>query len=192
MAQSYASGRGFRYDSTVSTTIWSGGGYDVTFKYSSRLWTQNYSGTVSKDVPADTKYVTDQPSQNYSSGGYTGTLTQYVYSGSFTPADTKYVTDQASQNYNSGGYTGTLTQYTHEAAVDTRVWRYQGEVYRPETRTFEYQGDVSREESKMMVVNQDHPVYDSGGYYGPLEQYTFKEEDISKVSYVDYNGDIIS
>ena len=77
-------------------------------------------------------------------------------------------------------------------AVDTRVWRYQGEVYRPETRTFEYQGDVSREESKMMVVNQDHPVYDSGGYYGPLEQYTFKEEDISKVTYVDYNGDIIS
>ncbi|MFP3390456.1 Ig-like domain-containing protein [Brevibacillus sp. SIMBA_040] len=40
---------------------------------------------------ADTKFVTGQTSASYNSGGYGGTLTQYVASGSYTPADTKTV-----------------------------------------------------------------------------------------------------
>ena len=102
------------------------------------------------------------------------------YRGEVTrPAETRHITQAAN-----------LADPETKAYID--IEDFEGEVYRPETRTFKYQGNVSREESTMMVVNQDHPIYDSGGYYGPLEQYTFKEEDISKVTYVDYNGNIIS
>ncbi|MDQ0271252.1 LamG-like jellyroll fold domain-containing protein [Cytobacillus purgationiresistens] len=62
-------------------------------------------------IPEETKYVTEQTSENYSHEGFTGKLNQYVYSGSYTPADTKFVTGQSSPNYNKDGYSGTLEGY---------------------------------------------------------------------------------
>ena len=69
---------------------------------------------------ADSKYVTNQTSQSYSVGGYSGSLASYVYSGSYTPAVLRWQ--------------GTVTK----PASDTRVWRWQGTVTRPastETKT---------------------------------------------------------
>lgn len=86
-------------------------------------------------TPSDSKTVTNQASSNYNSGGYSGTLTRYLYSGSYTPADSKTVSVQSTHSrstqyirtssgwsimydngpapstmsYNSGGYSGTLT-----------------------------------------------------------------------------------
>lgn len=65
------------------------------------------------------KYVAAQTSSNYNSNGYTGTLSRYLYSGSYTPSHSKTVTDSrtsstnnfpSSISYDSGGYSGTLSK----------------------------------------------------------------------------------
>lgn len=120
--------------------------FDITYYYDDG----EYSGTLDKNgsstvisgeyVEDDTKYVSGQTSSNYNSGGYSGTLTRYVYSGSYTPEDS-FVADVTLSDgwstwhmeyrasgwahlsssksnrgstyyYNSGGYSGTLTRYT--------------------------------------------------------------------------------
>jgi hypothetical protein len=43
--------------------------------------------------------------------GYSGTLSQYLASSTYTGSDTMFVTGQSSSYYNSGGYSGTLNQY---------------------------------------------------------------------------------
>lgn len=103
-------------------------------------------------TPADTKYVTNERSSNYNSGGYTGTLSQYVYSGTLVPADSKVYntyrratataawkvingewvagatiggTLEESYYYSSGGYSGTIyrTTYRGESAnFDNALW----------------------------------------------------------------------
>ncbi len=73
---------------------------------------EDFEGILTKALTggsaADLKYVTNQTSPTYSVGEYSGSLTPYVYSGSYTPADTKFVTAQLTANYNSGGYAGPL------------------------------------------------------------------------------------
>lgn len=118
--------------------------------------------------PSDSKHVTGQTSANYNSGGYSGTLTRYVYSGSYTPADSKSVnpeysgslsaynqaigegatTQQAltaaglpiAKNYNSGGYTGQITRQSGTARFSgsTVYVSYSGTVTRPESDTRVY------------------------------------------------------
>lgn len=80
------------------------------------------------------KYVTAQTSSNYNKDGYTGTLSRYLYSGSYTPESSKTVNEDGivyitatrkkiaedksveisynltnTKHYNRNGYTGTLT-----------------------------------------------------------------------------------
>lgn len=117
--------------------------------------------------PADSKEVTGQTSANYDKDGYSGTLTKYVYSGSYTPADSKEVTQRetghhwldldtmeyggrqvpSSVTYNSGGYKGTLSKTSEketkrwtEGNVQHQKWEanYGGTVTRPESDTRVY------------------------------------------------------
>lgn len=79
-------------------------------------------------IPPDTKYVSGQMSRSYSSGGYHGTLSSYVYSGHDNYTDTRYVSygvhrsghcpptnlvcaprrGYHCRSYSSGGYHGTV------------------------------------------------------------------------------------
>lgn len=85
-------------------------GDDLTFKLSNRGYDRRVQ-TGGEEILADRKEVSAQTSSYYNSGGYSGSLSQYVYSGSLTPSDTKYVSGQTSSWYNSGGYSGSLSQY---------------------------------------------------------------------------------
>jgi hypothetical protein len=110
---------------TGNVTVTNINGEQVTVQISGGAYTRRVQ-TGGSYTPADTKFVTNQTSTNYNSGGYTGTLTQYVHSGIYTPADTKFVTNQTSRSYNSGGYTGTLTQYIshYEPTIETKTETY--------------------------------------------------------------------
>ncbi|SCY85011.1 hypothetical protein [Lysinibacillus fusiformis] len=76
-----------------------------------------YTGTLKRYLvsgeytPSDTKYVSDQSSQNYNKDGYSGILERYVKSGSYVPGDSKYVENQDTAYYNKDGYTGSLQAY---------------------------------------------------------------------------------
>lgn len=118
--------------------------FDSTINYNS----DGYTGTLSKCgnverlgnivvggsyTPASSKSVTRQPSSYYNIGGYSGTLTRYIYSGNYTPSKNKTVgtsrnvgyyhvissgcshhkvspgkTPSSSIGYNSEGFNGTL------------------------------------------------------------------------------------
>ena len=125
-------------------------------------------------TPSDTKFVTGQTSSNYSSGGYTGTLSLYVHSGSYTPADTKFVSGQTSSYYNSGGYTGSLSSYLYSGSYTPAdsfvadVTFYDGWS----TWDMEYtsKGWTNRGTTKSDMGNTY--FYNSGGYSGTLTRYT--------------------
>ena len=78
---------------------------------------EDFEGVLNKVLTggsaADSRYVTNQTSPSYNIGGYSGSLTSYVYSGSYTPAVLRWQ--------------GNVTK----PASDTRVWRWQGNVTRP-------------------------------------------------------------
>ena len=110
---------------------------NVTHSSSGEMVILNFSNGQGQRVqvggsytPADTKFVTAQTSQHYNSGGYVGTLEQYLYSGAYTPVQSKIVSANGqwtstltktssgfttSKNepqtyaYNSDGYAGTLS-----------------------------------------------------------------------------------
>lgn len=135
-------------------------GSEAASKYISEHTSSNYSDSqgyrgslssfVKSGLPADSKYVTDQSSSYYNSGGYSGTLTRYVKSGSYTPPDTKYISDHSSANYNSGGYSGTLQRYVKSGHPS-------GSKY---------------------VTNQSSAGYsDSEGYRGILTQYVYSGQE---------------
>lgn len=123
---------------------------EVTFQVSGGSYTRRVQ-TGGSYTPADTKHVTNQPRANYNSGGYSGTLSRYVHSGSNTPADDKFVNDYyvprstqtyyrydgskwvwlredmlgswpSSVSYDSGGYTGTLAPAGYEFYSDKKSY----------------------------------------------------------------------
>lgn len=139
------------------------------------------SGSYSRRVKtggsaADSKWVTNQPSASYNSGGYSGTLTKYTYSGSYTPKDSKEATatreisglDRWSGNdpgdtysYSSGGYSGTLYTYKAEGSgkmstlpdgtqLEGRIIYYKGTVTKPasDTRVYRYEGTVTKPDTR--------------------------------------------
>jgi len=82
--------------------------------------TTNTIQTGGTYTPADTKTMTGQTSTNYNIGGYVGTLSQYLLSGSYIGPDTKAATASSSTylssgsvpstyGYTLGGYSGTLS-----------------------------------------------------------------------------------
>ena len=135
--------------------------FDDTFNYDY----DGYSGILNKSgsssvisgawIEEHTKYVTAQTNRNYNSDGYTGTLTSYVYSGSYYPGDSftashtlyKSYYNQVcwigscamgnclptSYYYNSGGYSGTLTRPNGAAYVDS----WSDNIYLPPGETDE-------------------------------------------------------
>lgn len=117
----------------------------VTLQFRARSWDRRVQ-TGGSYTAADSKYVTAQRSRYYNSGGYSGTLSEYVYSGSYTPSDSKTVTEKdigtkestasiyrggrweqqavgtdltvTSINYNRSGYSGTLRRTGSFVDVD--------------------------------------------------------------------------
>ena len=132
---------------TVSSVV----GEEVTVALSNGAYTRRPQ-TGGSYTPGDSKFVTGQTSSNYNSGGYSGTLSQYLYSGSYTSSDTKFVTGQTSPTYNVGGYVGTLSSYVISG------------TYTPAD---------SKTVSTTRELNDGHPgdfeiPYNSGGYSGTL------------------------
>jgi len=141
---------------------------------------------------AHTKEVTGQPSANYSSGGYSGTLTKYLYSGDVIPYDEMYYETFLEGNsmdipmsgrfwnYSKDGYSGVLEYrgYTQDSFGRYQHW-YDGNLYRPEkdTRVWKYEGNVTKPESDTrtwqdyykynIIINYDpvpKPIIDSVAY----------------------------
>ena len=102
-------------DNFAATIPYNSGGFSGNLSKSGSVTSRVVSGIF---TPADTKFVTNQASASYNSGGYVGTLEKYVHSGTHIPRDTKTVTgemDFALQSqvlnqvpYNADGYSGTL------------------------------------------------------------------------------------
>jgi hypothetical protein len=151
---------------------------------STRTYNENgYSGTLTKNgspsvisgslTPSDTKFVTEQTNPSYNSGGYVGALSKYVYSGSLS-----YVQDYSDIIYRSDiypklgdihyingktykvtGYGDGTTQLMAIKEVDTRVYRYQGNVTRPESDTRQWQQSYSGSVTKPAVIRYQGTVY---------------------------------
>lgn len=64
--------------------------------------------------PADSKYVSGQTSRNYDSGGYSGTLSRYVYD-DYDTTEEKYFSGMTSSTVS--GWSGTLSSYTEKEWV---------------------------------------------------------------------------
>lgn len=124
-----------------------------------------YSGSY---FPGDTKFVSGELSSNYNSGGYSGTLTKYLYD--VIPGDSKYV--EARQTFygpffswdpiyearwgylnyeysDQYGYKGYLTSYRAEYGPNSHINEnvtvyYYGEVFKPDIEIYRYQGYVTK------------------------------------------------
>ncbi|WCK57674.1 hypothetical protein PP175_26935 (plasmid) [Aneurinibacillus sp. Ricciae_BoGa-3] len=117
--------------------------------------------------PADTKYVTGQTSAYYwDYQGYSGYLSSYLYSGSYTSYDSKYMTDtsisssnnfSSTKYYNSGGYSGTLSANGNPSST------LISGSYTP--LDIKYIMDTSYSSAKSFANTK---VYNSGGYSGTL------------------------
>lgn len=119
-------------------------GESLEFKLTNRPYDRR-AQTGGVETLEDSKVVTAQHSNIYNSDGYEGTLTRYVYSGSYSPADSKFVSGQSSSSYNSGGYSGTLSSYL---------------------------AGGSGSDSKY-VSGESSSYYNSGGYSGTLSSYVY-------------------
>lgn len=156
-----------------SVTVKSIDGDKVTVEVKGASYTRRVQ-TGGSYTASDSKFVTNQSSPNYNSGGYSGTLSSYVASGSYTPADSKTVTTTKSANYedfqnyfellptqeaalqkvgltsslsyDSGGYKGTLNRVSVNASGDSIVGNYSGTVTKPasDTRYYRYEGTVTK------------------------------------------------
>lgn len=159
--------------------------FDDTFNYDY----DGYSGILNKSgsssvisgawIEEHTKYVTAQTNRNYNSDGYTGTLTSYVYSGSYYPGDSftashtlyKSYYNQVcwiescamgnclptSYYYNSGGYSGTLTRPSGFAYVDS----WSDNIYLPPGETDER---CDQHYSATLTGTVSKPGYDTRVY----------------------------
>lgn len=139
-------------------------GDDLEFKLYDRPYDRRVQ-TGGEETLADSKEVSAQNSSSYNKDGYTGSLSKYVYSGSYTPGDTKYVSGQSSSWYNSGGYSGYLNSYQDSYWVPSHT-KY--------------------------VSGQSSSYYNSGGYRGNLSSYlhsgSYTSADSKMVSEEDYWG----
>lgn len=92
-------------NSFPATTLYDDGNYRGNI---AKATTLKYGVISGKETPAETKWVTGQTSANYNSGGYTGTLSKYIYSTTTVPEDTKTVTlivNRSGTCYNDGSST---------------------------------------------------------------------------------------
>lgn len=130
-------------------------------------------------TPEHEKWVTNQSSSWYSSGGYSGNLSQYQAGGSYTPEDSKYVSGQTSSWYNSGGYSGNLSQYTYSGSYTpshskTVTEEHIESIYR-RRHTWDYSSQFgyytwfnAGGDSWDIVKAGSSVYYNSGGYKGTL------------------------
>jgi hypothetical protein len=152
-----------------------------------------YSGILQKDgsayvssgsyTPSDSKFVTEQASRNYNSGGYSGTLSSYLYSGSYTPGETRFVSGQPSSYYNSGGYTGYLETYVYSGSYTpsstTTISNYVGKTQSGycDTRMGSNWWNCSSKPSNPSSVYYSANGYSGTLYYSDYQYYQGSEYD---------------
>lgn len=135
------------YSGSLSSYLYSGSYTSSTSKYvtgSSGSYT--WGGHCVNGTTGETAYKSkpSKPStEYYSSGGYSGTLSLYTYSGTHPdPVATCGINTtklyRYAENYQ---YKGTVTK----PAIDTRIYRYEGNVTKPayDTRVYEYEQNYS-------------------------------------------------
>lgn len=105
--------------------------------YSGILYKDGSSRVVSGDyTPSDTKYVTNQTSSYYNSGGYSGSLDGDVVSGSYTPAHSRHESGYGgsytwghAENYNTVTYVSQASRKPNTASKYYNSGGYSGYLY---------------------------------------------------------------
>lgn len=123
-----------------------------------------------KYTPEHTKFVTAQTNKEYSQDDYSGTLSEYIYSGS--DVDSIDVSAQTSSDYNSGGYSGILSRYVYSgSAGDSKYVSGQMRHVTTQTNTYTYNSYSGTWDTNSVNKSTEAPSkknYSSGGYSGTL------------------------
>ena len=157
---------------------------------------EGYTGTLYKNggvyqssgsyTPADSQYVTAQTSSYYNSGGYSGSLSSYVYSGSYTPEASQYISSYLGLSdsgycdtrmgdnwqrckdalnypsqvyYSSGGYSGNLSYFNYEYWQSPNYSSGNGHLRFDWTRKWFYRGTVYKPAVDTRVYRYQGYVY---------------------------------
>ncbi|GAE93078.1 hypothetical protein JCM21714_2115 [Gracilibacillus boraciitolerans JCM 21714] len=76
----------------------------------------NFNNVYAQQIVDDKKWISGQTTSYYNAGGYSGSLSSYIYSGSYTPSDTIWISGQTTSYYNASGYSGSLSSYVYSGS----------------------------------------------------------------------------
>lgn len=140
-------------------------GDQVTIKFSGGL-PSGQTQTGGTFIPADTKFVTNQISSIYNSGGYSGTLTQYLHSGSFSNGGTVFKSEEVLLY--KGIVNGTFQYTLKDVIPGPSAWEYQSFMYEGYIPLFEEITEARGDSPYEQCTGKLDPVYpclDRDGFY---------------------------
>lgn len=125
---------------------------------------------VGAETITNKKWVTDQSTPNYNSGGYSGILSRYVSSGTYIPSESKFVSRQNSSYYNLNGFSGSLTKYVASGSYTPGKSKYVtgDNCYNTLVYSYNSKGERLASPNYQNAICPSSKFYDDGEFSGTL------------------------